>query len=61
MAEPAQAADGSLLDPEPIKHGILAEISDLKETAQAFGFEAIKNGTWFAAVMKSCLNSYEDE
>lgn len=34
MAQSAQAADGYLLDPEAIKHGILAEISDLKDTAQ---------------------------
>lgn len=60
MADPAQAGDGSTFDPETIKQGILVEISDLKDTAQAFGFEAIKNGTWFSDFLKSCLNSYEE-
>jgi hypothetical protein len=43
-----------------VKQGILAEISDLKETAQAFGFEAFKKGTWFNDFLKSCLSSYEE-
>ncbi|MFN9917352.1 MAG: hypothetical protein ACK53L_32495, partial [Pirellulaceae bacterium] len=59
MADPSQAADGSLFDPEAVKQGILAEISDLKDTAQAFGFQSIKDGTWFLQFIKACLSSYE--
>lgn len=59
MADPAQAADGVKFDPEAIKQGILAEISDLKDTAQAFGFQSIKDGTWFLQFIKACLSSYE--
>ena len=53
-------SDRPSFDPEEVKQGILIEISDLKETAQAFGFDAIKNGTWFVEFLKSCLSSYEE-
>jgi hypothetical protein len=61
LADPVNPSDRPSFDPEEVKQGILNEISDLKETAQAFGFDAIKNGTWFAEFLKSCLGSYEEE
>ncbi|CAK6700711.1 hypothetical protein IFHNHDMJ_02900 [Synechococcus sp. CBW1107] len=59
VANANPAADDGGYDPEAIKAGILAEVSDLKETAQSFGFQAIKDGTWFAKFMQSCLSSYD--
>ena len=59
MANANPAADGGGYDPEAIKAGILAEVSDLKETAKSFGLQAIKDGTWFAKFMTSCLSSYD--
>ena len=45
---------------EDIRTGILAEINDLKETAQAFGLEKIKNGSWFNQFLTACLKSYHE-
>jgi hypothetical protein len=53
------ANGGGSYDAEAIKTGILQEIADLKETAQSFGVQAIKDGTWFNKFLKSCLSSYE--
>lgn len=60
MAVPLNPSDLPGFDPEEVRQGILAEISDLKETAQAFGFEVFKKGTWFTDFLKSCLSSYEE-
>jgi tellurite resistance protein len=53
------ANGGGSYDAEAIKTGILQEIADLKETAQSFGVQAIKDGTWFNKFLRSCLGSYE--
>jgi hypothetical protein len=54
-----RATDGGGYDPEAIKTAILAEFADLKETAKSFEFQAIKDGTWFAKFVQSCLSSYD--
>jgi hypothetical protein len=59
MANSSPATEGGGYDPEVIKTAILAEFADLKETAKSFGFQAIKDGTWFAKFMQSCLSSYD--
>lgn len=60
MSDPNPAADaGESYDAEGIKAGILQEITDLKTTAQSFGVQAIKDGTWFNKFLTSCLGSYE--
>ena len=56
------AADGGGYEPEAIKAAILAELAelaDLKETVNSFGFQAIKDGSWFAKFIQSCLSSYD--
>ena len=50
----------SLSHPEEIHAGILAEIDDLKKTAQAFGWEQIKNGSWFNQFLIACLKGYHE-
>lgn len=47
-------------NPEEVKAGILAELADLKETAQAFGLDAIKDGSWFTQFLRSCLGGYHE-
>lgn len=60
MSDPNPVADaGASYDAEAIKAGILEEIADLKTTVQSFGFQAIKDGSWFGKFLKSCLSSYE--
>ena len=49
-----------LSQPEEIQAGILAEIDDLKKTAQAFGWEQIKNGSWFNQFLNACLKGYHE-
>jgi hypothetical protein len=46
------------LNTEEIRAGILAEINDLKATAQAFGWDAIKSGSWFNDFLLACLRGY---
>jgi len=53
------APDGGSYEPEAIKAAILAELADLKETVNSFGFQAIKDGSWFAKFIQSCLSSYD--
>jgi tellurite resistance protein len=59
-----QMADDSegqgLFNSEEIRAGILAEISDLKKTVQAFGWEAVKNGRWFNQFLIACLSGYHE-
>ncbi len=43
-----------------IKAQILSEMNDLKETAQSFGMQSIKDGSWFSRFTKSCLSSYHN-
>jgi hypothetical protein len=38
----------------------LAEINDLKATAQAFGWDAIKSGSWFNQFLGACLTGYQE-
>jgi tellurite resistance protein len=45
---------------EEIRAGILAEINDLKTTAQAFGWDAIKDGSWFNQFLAACLSGYHE-
>ncbi len=49
------AADSSGYKPEAIKAGIIAELADLKETVKSFGPQSIKDGSWFARFIQSCL------
>lgn len=53
------AADGGGYEPEAIKAAIHAELADLKETVKSFGMQAIKDGSWFAKFIQSCLSSYD--
>ena len=57
-------ADGSPgqggFNSDEIRAGILAEINDLKATAQAFGWEAIKDGSWFNQFLTACLSGYHE-
>jgi tellurite resistance protein/uncharacterized protein (DUF697 family) len=46
-------------DAAAIKAGILTELAELKDTVQSFGFQAIKNGSWFSKFLQSCLSTYE--
>jgi hypothetical protein len=60
VADSNPAADGGGgYDSEAIKTRILQEIADLKETVQSFGVQAIKDGSWFNNILRSCLSSYE--
>lgn len=45
---------------EEIRAGILAEITDLKTTAQSFGPDAIKSGSWFNQFLGACLKGYQE-
>jgi hypothetical protein len=45
---------------DEIRSGILAEINDLKATAQAFGWEAIQDGSWFNQFLTGCLSGYHE-
>jgi tellurite resistance protein len=55
----ADAAQGQgTFHSDEIRAGILAEINDLKATAQAFGWEAIKDGSWFNQFLTACLSGY---
>lgn len=56
--EPAASTTAFNLD--EIRAGILAEINDLKATAQAFGWDAIKSGSWFNQFLSACLTSYHE-
>jgi tellurite resistance protein len=38
----------------------LAQINDLKATAQAFGWDALKTGSWFNQFLHACLSSYHE-
>lgn len=54
------AQDQGGLNSEEIRAGILAEINDLKATAQAFGWDAIKDGSWFNQFLAACLSGYHE-
>jgi tellurite resistance protein len=58
MAEETQGQGG--FNADEIRAGILAEINDLKATAQAFGWEAIKDGSWFNQFLTACLSGYHE-
>ncbi|MEB3354245.1 MAG: TerB family tellurite resistance protein [Cyanobacteriota bacterium] len=58
MADTAQEQGG--FQSEEIRAGILAEINDLKATAQAFGWDAIKDGSWFNQFLAACLSGYHE-
>lgn len=58
MADATQDQGG--FNSEEIRAGILAEINDLKATAQAFGWQAIKNGNWFNQFLMACLSGYHE-
>ena len=45
---------------EEIRDRILVEINELKKTAQAFGLDEIKNGSWFNQFLTACLKSYHE-
>lgn len=45
---------------DEIRAGILSEINDLKATAQAFGWDAIKSGSWFNQFLGACLKGYQE-
>ena len=59
MTDPAQG-QGGVLNTEEIRSGVLAEINDLRATAQAFGWEAIKSGSWFNEFLGACLSGYQE-
>jgi len=40
--------------------GVFAEINDLKDTAKAFGIDAITDGSWFNEFLSSCLKGYHE-
>lgn len=48
------------LNTEDIRAVIVTEINDLKTTAQAFGWDAIKSGSWFNQFLGACLSSYHE-
>jgi tellurite resistance protein len=54
------AQDQGGLNSAEIRAGILAEINDLKATAQAFGWDAIKDGSWFNQFLAACLSGYHE-
>ena len=57
----AELPDGTAgFDSDEIRAGILAEINDLKATAQAFGWDALKTGSWFNQFLHACLSSYHE-
>lgn len=58
MSEETQGQGG--FNSDEIRAGILAEINDLKATAQAFGWEAIKDGRWFNQFLTACLSGYHE-
>ena len=58
MGEETQGQGG--FNSDEIRAGILAEINDLKATAQAFGWEAIKDGRWFNQFLTACLSGYHE-
>ncbi len=58
MTDTAQGQGG--IQPEEIRAGILAEINDLKATAQAFGWDTIKEGSWFNQFLTACLSGYHE-
>lgn len=58
MADAAQGPGG--FNSDEIRAGILAEINDLKATAQAFGWDAIKDGSWFNQFLTACLSGYHE-
>jgi len=47
-------------NPADLRSAILNEINDLKETAQAFGWDAIKSGSWFNNFLLACLRGYQE-
>jgi hypothetical protein len=57
MADPGQRKEG--FNSDEIRAGVLAEINDLRATVQAFGWEAIKSGSWFNQFLGACLNGYQ--
>ncbi|WP_411877262.1 hypothetical protein [Vulcanococcus limneticus] len=59
MSSEIPEANAGGFQPEEIKSAIQAELADLKQTAQSFGLQAIKDGTWFAKFIQSCLSSYD--
>jgi len=59
MSNANPAAEGGGYEPEAIKAAILAELADLKEIVKSFELQAIKDGSWFAKFIQSCLSSYD--
>ncbi len=47
------------MNSQKIRADILTEINDLQATAQSFGWEKIKSGSWFNGFLVSCLGSYQ--
>lgn len=45
---------------DAIRKGVFAEINDLKDTAKAFGIDAITDGSWFNEFFSSCLKGYHE-
>jgi tellurite resistance protein len=60
MSSGNEAQSRAEFDSAEIRSNILAEINDLKATAQAFGWDAVKNGTWFNQFLSACLGGYHE-